>query len=488
MDNKNQLQRSNPEEQGLPSKAILSFLDAVEKEKIELHSMMLVKNGKVIAEGAWFPYHTKTKHFMFSLTKSITSTAVGFALSEGLLSLDDKVISFFPEYSKLDMDKKMGSMTIRHLLTMTSGYIENISGSTVWGQMPGSWIKEFLELPLTYKPGTQFVYNSGSSHMLSAIVSKVTKQSLHHYLQPRLFDPLHIKGFNWDTDPEGNNTGGWGIRLSTEDIAKFGQFYLQKGMWEGQQLLPKEWIEEATSFQVSTAHLDEIDGQQGYGYQFWMSRNGAYRASGAFGQMCIVLPQQNTVMAITAGTNRGQEVLNLLWEYIYPYFRPERLAENDSDQKRLEERLQKLTLFPPQPYSSSHIAEIVSEKRYEMKANADGLDAVEFQFSKDSCLFKLFDHNGVHQIECGIGDWVEGETTMPGAILHHMQQPDVLHVKARGNWVDEKTFIMIWTYIDMPFTDTVTSSFEGNKLIFKRSVNVNGGAMERPIILGKYRS
>lgn len=485
MNNNNYLQRSQPEEQGLSSTAIVSFLDAIEREKIELHTFMLLRHGKVIAEGAWSPYETERKQFAFSLTKSITSTAVGFAISEGLLSLDDKVLSFFPEFSELAMDKKMEDMTVRHLLTMTSGYFEHIRGSTVWSHMKESWVKEFLELPLTYKPGAQFVYNSGSSHMLSAIVTKVTKQPLSEYLQSRLFDPLHIKNFIWDIDPEGNNSGGWGIRLATEDIAKFGQFYLQKGMWENKQLLSREWIEAATSFQVSSAdYSEELDSQQGYGYQFWMCRNGAYRGLGKFGQICMVLPQQNAVIAITAGTHKVQRITDLIWEYLYPGFRGEPLAENVEAQKQLKTRLNNLALFAEMPYSHSTVADTVSGKQYQMKTNEDAIHAVQFDFSAKSCMFTLVDHDGKHQIECGIDEWVESETTMPGAILHYMQQPDDLRVKARGIWKDEKTFIMTWTYILMPFTDTVICQFEGDKIIFRRSVNVNGGVLERPTIIG----
>ncbi|MFA1819594.1 serine hydrolase domain-containing protein [Virgibacillus oceani] len=481
------LQRSIPEIQGVPSKSIISFLDSIKREKIELHSLMLVRNGNIIAEGAWSPYDLNKKHEMFSITKSITSTAVGFAIEENILSLDDKVVSFFPEYSDLDMDEKMSTMTVRHLLTMTSGYIENIPGSTELSQIEGSWVKEFLELPLTYEPGTKFVYNSASSHILSAIVSKVTKQNLSEYLEPRLFGPLNIKGYTWDTDLEGNNTGGWGMRLKTEDVAKFGQFYLQKGIWEGKQLLSQDYIEQASSFQVSsTHHSDDVDTQQGYGFQFWRSRYGAYRAVGMFGQICIVLPQQNAVFVVTSGTERKQEILDIFWKTVYPNFISGKLTESTQEKKYLEMRLNNLTLFPKQPHSSSPKENKVSGKQYRMKANADNVHFVEFNFSYNSCLFKLVDNTGEHQIECGLESWIEQKTTMPGATLHLLQQPADLPVKARGFWKDETTFVMTWTFFQMSFTDTITCCFEGHQLILMRSVNDHGPyPAERPTIIGK---
>lgn len=483
LDENNCFHRSTPEAEGISSKAIQAFLDGVKQEKLELHSLMILRNGKVITEGAWSPYELETKHFMFSLSKSVTSTAVGFAVSEGLLSLDDKVVSFFPEHSDLDMDEKMASMTVRHLLTMTSGYIENISGSLIWSHKKTSWVKEFLQLPLTYAPGTHFVYNSGSSHMLSAIVTKVTGLPISDYLKPRLFDKIKIENYTWDKDPEGNNTGGWGIRFSTEDIAKFGQFYLQKGKWEGEQILPVEWIDQATTYQISTAHLDKAPRRQGYGFQFWVSHHGVYRANGAFGQTAIMLPHQNTVIAITAGMDQGEDIIGLVWEHLYPAFQSSPLEEDTVAYEQLQENLENLSLFSAVPHSSSVIAEKVSGKKYQMKTNEDGIHTIQFDFSNDECVFTMEDDTGTHTIRCGIGEWIQEPTTMPGAIIHHMQQPDDLTATARGVWENEKTFIMTWTYHNMPFSDTVTCHFEGNKLIFIRHSNVKRH-LDRPLIIG----
>lgn len=477
--------KSTPEKQGVSSRAITSFLKSVNEKEIELHSFMFVVNGSVISEGSWDPYELDRKHFMFSLTKSITATAIGFALDEKLLSLEDKVISFFPEYSDLDIDIKMNDMTVEHLLTMTSGYIENISGSTVWGQKKESWVKEFLELPLTYEPGTQFVYNSGSSHMLSAIISKVTNESMLNYLQAKLFEPLGIKDIIWDVDPEGNNTGGWGVQLKTEDVAKFGQFYLQKGQWNKKQLLSKEWFENATSFKVSNSGLyDDIDKQQGYGYQFWIIRNGGYRAAGKFGQLCFVFPQHNVVAVFTAGTDRTQELLDLFLEHIYFNIKEDELKEDDRSIEQLQHYIKKLSVFPDQSYFQTKKENDISGKEFKVKPNIDDIESIQLDFSDENCVFKIIDTNGEHKIECGLGYWIESKTTMPGAILHHMQQPNDLKVTARGIWVDNKTFSMTWTYINMPFSDTILCCFEGNKIIYKRTVNINGGTTERPTIIG----
>lgn len=482
-----QLQRGIPEYEGIPSKAINSFLTIIEKENIELHSFMLLRNGKVVSEGSWSPYDLNEKHEMFSVTKSITATAIGFALQENKLSLDDKVISFFPEFKNLDMDSKMKLMTVRHLLNMTTGYFENMAGNTELSQVDGSWIKEFLGLPLTYFPGTKFVYNSAASHILSAIISKATKQSISEYLKPRLFEPLKIKDYFWEADPEGNNTGGWGIRLKTEDVAKFGQFCLQKGKWDEEQILSKEFMEQATSIQVSNADSSEdIDSQQGYGYQFWMSKNGAYRATGMFCQICLVLPQQNAVFVVTGGTERKQDVLNIFWETIYPNFLSEDVTIDKKEQEKLKKNINNLLLIPEQPHSVSTIGKKVSNRPYNMKDNVDNIRSVKFDFTENSCRFTLLDKYGEHKISCGLGHWIEQETTMSGAPLHLLQQPSRMRVKAKGFWNNEKVFIMTWTFYEMAFTDTVVCYFEDDQIILKRSVNDQGPYLaERPTMIGK---
>lgn len=478
------LPRSVPEAEGLASSAVLNFLEAVEAKHIELHSLALVRHGKIVAEGSWTPYRPEIPHRLFSLTKSFTSTAAGFAVSEGRLSLDDRVVSFFPEFAALEMDPQMESMTVRHLLTMGSGYLENISGSTVWSRMRTNWIKHFLELPLTYEPGSRFVYNSGSSHMASSIVTKATGQPILDYLRPRLFEPLGMGIPHWDADPSGNNTGGWGLNLKIENIAKFGLFYLNRGQWNGRRLLPEDWIGEASRSQISTAHLDHADSREGYGYQFWMCRHGAYRADGAFGQICLVMPEQDAVLALTAGHNRTQEVLDLVWEQLLPAMQPSALPPNPDGAGRLARKLAGLSLaHAPADSESPRVAQ-VSGRRYVMKANADQVQAICCDFRGRQCAFRLWDPSGEHRIDCGLGEWTEGWTTMPGAVLHHGQQPPLQRVAGTAVWRDERTLEMTWAFIEMPFVDRAIVRFEGNKLIYSRSVNVNAALQQRPTLLG----
>ena len=254
--------RTTPESQGMSSKAILTFIDSLEQKVDAVHSFIILKNGKQISEGWWNPYAPDVPHVMHSLSKSFTSTAIGFAVAEGLISLDDHVISFFPDQVPDDPSYNLKQMRIRDLLTMNTGHIKEPRLFAV----PGNWVETFLQAEVELTPGTHFKYNSAATYMLSAIIQKVTSEKLVDYLDPRLFQPLQIEKPEWDTSPSGINTGGWGLRIKTEDIAKLGQLYLQKGRWEGDQLLSENWVNMATSKQVSNGSNPENDWNQGYGF------------------------------------------------------------------------------------------------------------------------------------------------------------------------------------------------------------------------------
>jgi CubicO group peptidase (beta-lactamase class C family) len=330
MSHKMSLPRSAPEAQGVRSNQVRLFVEAVDQKVRTLHSFMLVRYGKVVAEGWWKPQTPDTPHVLHSLSKSFTSTAIGIAISEGRLGLHDCVLDYFPEYAPENPSDNLKSMRVQDLLCMSTGH-ESEPNARSAEKIP--WAKTFLANPVPFKPGTHFLYNSVATYMLSAIIQKVTGEKLVDYLTPRLFDPLGIDKPKWDECPDGINTGGWGLYLRTEDIAKFGQLYLQQGIWNGRELAPAAWIRLATSKQASNGSNPLSDWDQGYGFQFWMCRNRAYRGDGMNGQFCIVLPDQDAIIAITADTPDMQGVLDIVWEYLLPAFAycalPENAAAND---------------------------------------------------------------------------------------------------------------------------------------------------------------
>ena len=310
------LPRSTPEAQGISSTAVLVLVEAIDKNVQYPNSFMLLRHGHVVAEGWWAPYDAASRHSLYSLSKSFTSTAVGLAVAEGKLSIDDEVLKFFPDDAPAEPSGNLKAMRVSDLLRMSTGHQSEPPRTA-----DAPWTKTFLAHPVPFKPGTHFLYNTSATYMLSAIVQKATGLTLLEYLGPRLFEPLGIEHPTWEASPAGISTGGYGLSIRTEDIARFGQLYLQKGKWHERQLVPAAWIETATSRQTSNGSNPQSDWDQGYGYQFWRCRHGAYRGDGAFGQYCVVLPEQDAVIAITGGLKDMQAVLNLVWETLLPAMR-----------------------------------------------------------------------------------------------------------------------------------------------------------------------
>jgi CubicO group peptidase (beta-lactamase class C family)/predicted glycoside hydrolase/deacetylase ChbG (UPF0249 family) len=325
------LPRSDPEKEKFNPQAISEYLEAVKSNEQDLHSLMILRNGKVIYE-QWFGENAADKtHVMYSVSKTFTATAIGFAIQEGLLDLSDKVISFFPDKLPKGISPNLQSLEIRHLLTMTVGHDVDPTGVLREKSKDLDWVEAFLAFPLLHQPGSQFVYNSLATYMLSAILQQVTGERLLDYLQPRLFRPLGIVAATWDQSPQNIDIGGWGLKVKTEDMAKLGQFYLQKGQWKGKQLLPGSWFDEATIAQVPSlpagvkkenlkVEAKDSDWLQGYGYQLWRSRHNSYRADGLNGQFILILPEKNAVIVTTANIPNMQAELNLIWEYLLQGF------------------------------------------------------------------------------------------------------------------------------------------------------------------------
>lgn len=311
-------------------KAFGEYMKAVEKSGEDLHSIMIVKDGDVVKEQWLSKGERNEPHVLNSVSKTFTATAVGLAVADGLLDVNDKVISFFPDKLPAEVSDNLKNLEIRHLLTMTSGHdVDPTSLVRKKGNEDADWVATFLAAPLDHEPGTFYCYNSLGTYVLSAIVQKVTGEKVIDYLYPRLFRPLGIVGAIWQESPQGINCGGWGLYLKTEDLAKMGQLILQNGEWNGEQLIPASWIAEATSKKVDSlpagARKDTLkikakdsDWLQGYGYQMWRCRHNGVRADGANGQYIIVLPEKDAVIAMTADINNMQEEINLVWKYLLP--------------------------------------------------------------------------------------------------------------------------------------------------------------------------
>lgn len=461
---------SEPEAQGVSSAGIDSFLNAVSRSKNEFHSFIFLRHGKAIAQGWWNPYAPDLRHSLYSCSKSFTSTAVGFAVSEKLLSVNDKVISFFSGSLPDSVKTYLAALTVKDLLTMSVGQDPDPTAQLAFSS--DNWVKDFLALPIKSTPGSKFLYNSMATYMLSAIVQKVTGQKEVEYLKPRLFDPLGIKGIDWEANTQGVNTGGWGLRVKTEDLAKMGQLYLQKGMWNGKQILPKAWVEEATTFKidqapgVSQSKKDSSDWMQGYCYQFWRCRHNAFRADGAFGQYIIVMPDLDAVIAITSETPDMQDELNLVWKYLLPAMHQAALPSDQSAEKNLKEHLAALSL---PPLSNSINATTALSKTFTVDKNDLNISSISLRSDGKTCDFTLNVDTAKYTFKLASGEWLPGVTKMQGPYLLLNAKEDFstlspYKVEGSFGWKDNNILQLKLRYIESPHTEIITLHFNDKQL------------------------
>lgn len=471
------LPRSTPEEQGVSSSAVLDFVTAANERIDTMNSFMLVRHGHVVAEGWWAPYNASSNHELYSLSKSFTSTAVGLAIAEGKFTLDDPVLKFFPDIAPTEPSANLKAMRVRDLLSMNTGqHSEDLEKVPLFGSDAPS--KEFLNLPVAHKPGTHFLYNTPATYMLSAIVQKNTGSTVLDYLGPRLFQPLGIDNPVWGTTKEGVTFGGFGLSIRTEDIARFGQLYLQKGQWQGKQLVPADWVAAATSRQTSTGSSPTSDWEQGYGYQFWRSRHG-YRGDGAFGQFCFVLPELDAVVAITSGGKDMQAVMNLVWDKLLPAMQPAALPADAANQKKLKQTLSTLTVKTQQGKATPKVPGSFSGRTYTFPANDGKLQtfSLDWQKNRNQPVMRIKVDGTDYTVPCSRNEWV----TSTYRFSIYPKAP----VATTCNWIAPDTFGMKLVFFETPHIINATAKFAGDQVTLDSEMNVGFGETKQPTLIGR---
>ena len=448
------LPSSTPAAQGVDAAGVHAFLDALEAAPdIEPHSLMIIRHGRLVASGWWAPYTSERLHLLYSLSKSFTATAAAIATAEGLLRLDDPVISYFPEFEADITDPRSRAMLVRHVASMASGHeAETIDRALATDR--AELVRGFLLVPPERDPGTVFAYNQPTTYTLAAIVQRVTGQPLTEYLRPRLLDPLGIGPAAWLHDRAGRQLGFSGLHATTDAIARLGQLHLQDGVWEGERLLPEGWVAEATRPHIGngdgTAQGALSDWQQGYGFQFWTSRHG-YRGDGAYGQFCLVLPEHDAVIATTAATERMQETLDLVWQHLLPAFGPGPLTgrrASDGD-TALRQRLARLAL-PPAPGKPAPPERAQNWSGAEFTpyggvcADQPKLTGVGVTAGADGWALRLTEDG--HQVDLRVGEagWAVADEPLPTAVS--------------GGWSDADTLAVDIVFLETPHRLALTCS------------------------------
>jgi CubicO group peptidase (beta-lactamase class C family) len=468
-----ELPTSAPEAQGVSSTDLLAFVEALDAAGDPavadgIHSVMVVRHGHRIAEGWWAPYRSQSRHQLYSLSKSFTSTAVGIAVAEGKLRVDDPLLKFFPAEAPADPPANLEAMRVADLLRMATGHErEPPQGRNE------PWVKQFLNSPVPFKPGTHFLYNTPATFMQSAIVQKATGEKLLDYLGPRFFSPLGIEGATWEESPEGMSVGGFGLSVRTGDIATFGQLLLQKGEWEGRQIVPEAWVAEATSRQVANGSNPDSDWDQGYGYQFWRCRHGAFRGDGAFGQYCIVLPEEDAAVAITSGTRDMQRVLDIVWKKLLPAFRPVPLPADGAAAATLAAKLASLHV-PLPPAGAAPPAR--AGKTYRFDDNGAKLASVAVEAGPDGDTMVFVADGEQHRIPCGRGEWRSGNVAWAGMPARP--------AAVAGGWEGD-SFTMRICFVETPFVMTARLRCSDDQVRVVTESNVGFGPVKQPELVGK---
>lgn len=474
------LPRSTPLAEGVEPAAVRRLIDSLDRIQ-DVHGVLVLRHGRVIAEGGWYPHTADRPHEMFSVSKSFTSTAVGIAVDEGLLTVDDHVLDLLPDDAPADPGEHLRAMRVRDLLTMTTGH----SASTMEGinrtiSLPGpGWARAILAQPVEHQPGTRFVYNTGATYLLSAILHRLTGERLLDYLTPRLLAPLGITHAEWEQDPDGIDTGGFGLSITIEEMAAFGQLYLQGGVWEGKRLVPAEWVAAATAKQVPNGTDDSSDWSQGYGYQFWQCRHGAYRADGAFGQFILVWPEKDMVVTTTSGLSDLQSVPDAVWD---AFLRDDAWATTtatEAPEGAGEATPLELALHTPAGAESTPVEDSLLDVTYDLDPNPRGFTALALGRGADGRLEVTFTVEGVDvMVPFGHEEWSPGTSALLGA------PADVATAAA---WTDELTLHGRMIFLGTPFELRLELRFSGEDVAVLVDQNVAFGDRGLLDVSGKAR-
>ena len=405
---------ATPESQGISSKAILRWIDVCEKRLDDIHGFVLRRHGKVVAEGSWKPYDTLNEtHMLFSHSKSFTATAIGFLVDDGVVDLDDRVLSFFPDKAPENPSENLRQMRVRDLLSMNAGAS---LGDAERKDPGGDWERLFLNNAIDREPGRTNRYDSCATYMLSAIVQRKTGKGLMEFLDERLFRHIGIEKA-WSTcSPDGIACGGWGMNMTTRELGRFGQFCLDKGVWKGRRLLSSEWFDLALSRQTFSgkaktsrqAEESASDWDQGYGFQFWRCRHGAWRCDGAYGQFTIGMPEQDAVLSIHGGLGDMRDALNIVWEHLLPAMGKDPLPE-DPASGELAARCRALALPTVTGARDGEASGVFGRDFVVDGENRHHMKSFRVDRTERGWECTLVTQSGAQKFPVGFGEWLDGK-------------------------------------------------------------------------------
>lgn len=470
------IERVLPEEVGIPSHSVTSFIDCLKAQKVNIHGFMLMRYGKIAVEGYYYPYEKNQKHRIYSISKSFTSLTIGLLIDEGKLSLNDKIVDIFADKVKHPVHTYTQLMTVEHILKMATVHVQTTQ------EYSPDWVGEFINTPPAKYPGTIFAYDTTGTNFLCAIVQKITGLTVEQYLREKIFSRIGIGDIHWDTRPGGINNGGSGIWCTLEDMIRFGQLYLNNGRWNREQLISENWISLSTSKKIDTSSFPFLlEGRQGYGYQFWIGKNNSYLCFGMGGQFILVVPDKNIVYATVANTlvcpDEHQLILDGFWNNIYPYIDDDNYdklinkltmveynpstqtslteaAETESvitqDIHTLNNKLSKLQFNIAEGNYSSDTVELLQSKEIILDPNYYNYAYCKFNFGEGCGTVSFIDNlDNKLSVNFGIGSWLKDEEP-----FEHKKSAN------SGIWVSDNTLLIYMYTLDYIQGYLLTCNFE----------------------------
>jgi len=468
--------KAKPEQVGISSEILNQFInELVNDHSSKLHTIMIIKDNKLIFDIPFFPYDLNTWNYTFSMSKSITSLAIGMLIDEKKLDLNDALIKYFVDDMPTFYRLRFKDITIEHLLTMSTG----VTFSELGGIAYDDWVKAYVTSNFRFLVGSQFDYNSMNSYMLAAIIKKITGHNMMDYLYERLWKPLDIKNVHWDKCPKGIEKGGWGLYLSPVDMAKIGLLYLNKGKWNDVQLVSQNWIDTATKYHIS---VSDRFGEYDYGYHVWVKRNAStYLLNGMFGQNVVVLPELKTIIVTTAGNSDNFQT-NIFFKLVDKYFNSEILVTKNKKLEQeaydmLNQTRNELANYPfvkTKPLLSEKIfkffhllpktdindsVNLIDQSYYRIDQEENrgisfvplllrgilnnhtmGLKSVSFEKSDDMLMMNVIEHNAIFHLRLNLTRQVKQE------IKYHGDLYQIVTTAQFAYDEDENIVLKIWVY------------------------------------------
>lgn len=483
--------RVTPESVGIPSKAIEALLHNFYEQGVEMHSLMILRHGKVCAEGWWKPYGPDKLHNVHSFTKTFVATGIGLLVEDGLISLEDKVVSFFPEDVPENPGENLLSMNVHNLLSMSTGHHQE---PMIRGEK--EFVRAFLAWPVDHAPGTWFTYNSNATHMLGRIIHKVTGKTFPDFLRERLLDRMGFGTIECSVMADGFPSGGGGFALTTEDMARLGQLYMNYGRWNGEQLVPESWIRAATVPQSDNSNGQHRDGNEdweaGYGYQLWQNDPWlSYRFDGAFGQEAVAYPAQDLLVICTAATSQMPLLLNLIHRFMKNQVVDQPLPENPAAWGHVQKLLANLSLDEVKPGGQSWLQEKADGLRIALHANEAVLFNMGFMYVSKSkpgvCALTPRFEEGALTLEVETPEKTYAvRAGMNGEAIRNLVPVDdqEMELWASAKWKDQNVLSVTWRTLRMVYTLRIDVAYGLERAQVKIDLMPRG--QEQPAIIGEY--